>query len=213
MVTLNPFVVPDEIFSKISTAAASLLPDMNGNSSSTSSKMGQDQPLAVLPNVTDQIEIESTVFPPVSGAANGRAWKNMNGHQRFSGWVASNLVPSATFKIKIVLLVALYNVPLGISSDNIKTALDMFGVVTSVKLKPADTFSVAAALTYWSVLVRKDSVRIFFVVNQNNAISSKNAFKAKLVNLLFGCTAFEISNLVSQVGSCICFISCFSESY
>ncbi|KAG9297394.1 hypothetical protein G9A89_009478 [Geosiphon pyriformis] len=51
IVTPNPFVVPDEIFNKIFTAAASLLPDMDGNSSSMSSKLGQDQPLAVLPNV------------------------------------------------------------------------------------------------------------------------------------------------------------------
>ncbi|KAG9302219.1 hypothetical protein G9A89_020653 [Geosiphon pyriformis] len=51
IVTLNLFVIPDEIFGKISTAAASPFPDMDGNSSSTSPKMGQDQPLAVLPNV------------------------------------------------------------------------------------------------------------------------------------------------------------------
>ncbi|KAG9297236.1 hypothetical protein G9A89_015487 [Geosiphon pyriformis] len=40
IVAPNPFVVPDEILDKISIA-----------SSNTSSKMGQDQPLAVLPNV------------------------------------------------------------------------------------------------------------------------------------------------------------------
>ncbi|KAG9284785.1 hypothetical protein G9A89_003708 [Geosiphon pyriformis] len=42
---------PDKIFNKISTAAASSLPDIDGNSSGISPKMGQDQPLAVLPNV------------------------------------------------------------------------------------------------------------------------------------------------------------------
>ncbi|KAG9298275.1 hypothetical protein G9A89_002763 [Geosiphon pyriformis] len=103
MVTLNFFVIPNEIFSKISTAAASPLPDMDGNSSSISSKMGQDQPLAVLPDVVlsgrllpisvakqfinsndlkdwaDQMEIKSTVFSPVSGAADSSAWENVNG--------------------------------------------------------------------------------------------------------------------------------------
>ncbi|KAG9284806.1 hypothetical protein G9A89_003729 [Geosiphon pyriformis] len=102
------------------------------------------------------------------------------------------------------LSVALYKIPLSIFFDNIKSALGVFGVVTSVKLKSAglwqytvihfkDTFSTAAVLTHWSVLVRKDSIRILSVVNQNDVISSKDAFKAKLVNLLFGCTAFEIS--------------------
>ncbi|KAG9296589.1 hypothetical protein G9A89_015181 [Geosiphon pyriformis] len=229
MITLNSFVVPDEIFGKIFIAAASPLPDIDGNSSSTSSKMSQDQPLTVLPDVilfsrllpipvakqsinlddlkdwTDQMEIESTVSPPVFGAADGDAWKNVNGCQRFSGWVAFNLVLGAIFKIKMALLgslfqllsgciglksvsqdaiklfcvefasqeslnnatkvaisdevflitlkiaqssdvasvsspslsVVLRDIPLGTSSNNIKTALGIFGVITSVKLKPA----------------------------------------------------------------------------
>ncbi|KAG9293565.1 hypothetical protein G9A89_005568 [Geosiphon pyriformis] len=293
MVTLNPFVVPDEIFSKIFTAAASPLPDMDGNSSSTSPKMGQDQPLAVLPDVVlsgrlspipvakqsinpddlkdwaDQIEMESTV-PPQFLVQLMLVLGKM-----FSGWVASNLVPGTTFKIKLALLsslfqllpgciglksvsreavklfcvefasqeclngatkvvigdevflttlkiawlsgvasdsspflsVALCDVPLGTSSDDIKTPLGIFGVVTS------DIFSAAAALSNWSVLVRKDSVRILSIANQKEVISSRDAFKAKLVNFLFSCTAFEISDLVSQVGDRTCFISCSPESY
>ncbi|KAG9306108.1 hypothetical protein G9A89_016012 [Geosiphon pyriformis] len=122
------------------------------------------------------------------------------------------------------LLVALYDMLLSISSNNIKTALGIFGVVTSVKLKPAglwqyavvyfkDTSSAANALTYWSVLVRKNSIRILSVVNQNDVISSRNAFKAKLVNFLFGCTGFEINDLVFQVGGCTCFILYSPELY
>ncbi|KAG9290739.1 hypothetical protein G9A89_011702 [Geosiphon pyriformis] len=105
------------------------------------------------------------------------------------------------------LLIALHDISLGTSSDDIKSALGIFGVVTSVKLKPAglwqyavvhfkDISFAAAALTYWSVLV-----------NQREIITLKDAFKAKLINLLFGCTAFEISDLVSQIGGCTCFIS------
>ncbi|KAG9293569.1 hypothetical protein G9A89_005572 [Geosiphon pyriformis] len=73
--------------------------------------------------------------------------------------------------------------------------------------------SAAAALSNWSVLVRKDSVRILPIANQKEVISSRDAFKAKLVNFLFSCTAFEISDLVSQVGNRTCFIPCSSESY
>ncbi|KAG9303090.1 hypothetical protein G9A89_005048 [Geosiphon pyriformis] len=51
MVTSNPFVVPDEILDKIFTATASPLPNMDGNSSGSTSNMKQDQSLAVLPNV------------------------------------------------------------------------------------------------------------------------------------------------------------------
>ncbi|KAG9284507.1 hypothetical protein G9A89_014111 [Geosiphon pyriformis] len=219
MVILNPFVVTDEIFGKISTAAASPLSDMNGNSSNTSSKMGQDQPLAVLPDVvlssrsspipvvkqliisddfkdwTDQMEMKSTAPPLISGAADGGAWENI-------AWSSGVASVSST-----PLSVALCNVPLGTPSDNIKSALGIFGVVTSFI-----SFA-AAALTHWSVLVRKDSIRILLVVNQNDVISSRDTFKAKLVNLSFGCTAFKISDLVSQVGGCTCFIPCSPESY
>ncbi|KAG9299996.1 hypothetical protein G9A89_009724 [Geosiphon pyriformis] len=245
MVTLNPFVVPDEIFGKISTAAASPLPNMDGNSSNISSKMGQDQPLAVLPDVVissrlspipiakqsinpddlkdwaDQMEMESTVPSPVSGAADGGAWENeyLNDATKVA---ISDEVFLTTLKIarssgvasvsSPSLSVVLHNVPLGTSSNDIKTALGIFGVVTSVKLKPAglwqytvinfkDISSAAAVLSNWSVLVRKDSVRILPVANQKEVIFSKDAFKAKLVNLLFGCTAFEISDLVSQAAA------------
>ncbi|KAG9294466.1 hypothetical protein G9A89_001971 [Geosiphon pyriformis] len=293
MITLNFFVVPDKIFVKISTVAASLLPNMDGNSSSTSFKMGQDQPLAVLPdmvlssrslpisvakqpinlddlkNWADQMEMESTVPSPVSGAVDDSAWENVNGHQRFSGWVASNLVLGATFKIKMALLgflfqllpgciglksvsqdavklfciefasqeslngatkvaindeiflttlkiawssgvasvsssflsIALYDVLLGTSSDDIKTALGIFGVQYVVVNFKNISFA-AATLSNWSVLVRKDSVKILSITNQKEVISLRDAFKAKLVNLPVGCIAFEISDLVFQCHHC-----------
>ncbi|KAG9303082.1 hypothetical protein G9A89_005040 [Geosiphon pyriformis] len=112
--------------------------------------MGQDQPLAVLSDVVfsgrslpipvakqsinpddfkiwaDQMEMESTVSPPVSGAANGSAWENVNDYQRFSGWVASNLVSGAIFKIKMTLLSSLFQLLFGcielksVSQDAVK---------------------------------------------------------------------------------------------
>ncbi|KAG9284793.1 hypothetical protein G9A89_003716 [Geosiphon pyriformis] len=177
VVTPNLFIVLDEIFDKISTAAASLLLNIDGNSNGSTLNIKQDQPLTVLSDMLFCVKFASQ--------------------------------ESLTGVTKVVI-VALYDVFLGTFSDDIKSALGVFGVVTSVKLKSIglwqyavvyfkDTSSAAAAFTYWSVLVRKDSIKILSVVNQNDVISSKNAFKAKLVNLLFGCIAFEISNLVSQV--------------
>ncbi|KAG9303363.1 hypothetical protein G9A89_013689 [Geosiphon pyriformis] len=68
-----------------------------------------------------------------------------------------------------------------------------------------------STLNYWLVLVSKDSIRILFLVNQNENILSHNKFKAKLVNLPSGCTAFEISDMISQAGGLTCFILCFLE--
>ncbi|KAG9299767.1 hypothetical protein G9A89_013127 [Geosiphon pyriformis] len=245
MVTPNLFVVPNEIFSKISTTAASPIPDMDGNSIVLPDVVLSSRSLPIpeakqsinpddFKDCADQMEMESTVSPPVSGASDASAWVNVNGRQKFSGWVASNLVSGAMFKIKMSLLgslfqllpgciglktvsqdavklfcvefasqkslnsatkitlkiaqssgvvsvsssslsVALCNVLLSTFSDDIKTALGIFGVVTFVKLKPAglwqyavvkfkDISFAAAALSNWSVLVRKDSVRILPIV-------------------------------------------------
>ncbi|KAG9304594.1 hypothetical protein G9A89_020158 [Geosiphon pyriformis] len=116
IVTPNLFVVSNEILDKISIAL-----------SGTSSKMDQDQLLAVLPNVvssgksslvveakqslpvgssvlgnwTDQIETDLSPSL-VTGATSGDAWKTITSCQRFAEWVASTLVPGATFKIKLV---------------------------------------------------------------------------------------------------------------
>ncbi|KAG9285287.1 hypothetical protein G9A89_001421 [Geosiphon pyriformis] len=107
-------------------------------------------------------------------------------------------------------VVALHDVLLDMFAVNIKTALSVFGIVVHVVLKSASIWqyvvvyfekldSAVFALNHWSVLVDKNSIRIFFLVNQNKTILFCNRFKAKLVNLSFGCTAFKISDMISQV--------------
>ncbi|KAG9303722.1 hypothetical protein G9A89_018619 [Geosiphon pyriformis] len=119
--------------------------------------------------------------------------------------------------------VALCDVPLGVSAADIKLALSVFGSVTRVVLKPAGIWqyvivyfekldSAVSVLKHWSVLVGKDSIRIFPLVNQNETILFRDKFKTKLVNLSSGCTAFEISNMISQIGDQTCFIPCFPNS-
>ncbi|KAG9304054.1 hypothetical protein G9A89_005964 [Geosiphon pyriformis] len=105
--------------------------------------------------------------------------------------------------------VALHDVLLDVSAANIKTAFSVFGSITCVMLKPAGIWQYVViyfekldfavfALNYWSVLVDKDSVRIFPLMNQNKTILSHDKFKAKLVNLPSGCTT--------------CFIPCSPNS-
>ncbi|KAG9289789.1 hypothetical protein G9A89_015369 [Geosiphon pyriformis] len=299
IVTPNPFVVSNEILDKISIVLSGIL-----------SKIGLDQLLVVLPNMVsssrsllvlevkqsspvglpvlgnwaDQMETESSL-PLVSGTTSGGAWETITSYQKFAGWVASTLVPNATFKIKLAYVkavfqsvhgfldvklvlknnmklfcmefasqvfleaaflveltssvrlatlkiakflvvsefgspfaaVTLHDVLLDVSAANIKTVLSVFSVITHVVLKSAGIWqyvvvhfesliAVISVLNYWSVLVDKDSVWILLLVNQQKTIVSCDRFKTKLVNLSPGCTAFEISNMVSQVGSQTCFI-------
>ncbi|KAG9298950.1 hypothetical protein G9A89_015972 [Geosiphon pyriformis] len=93
--------------------------------------------------------------------------------------------PSAT--------VMLCDVLLGVSAADIKTAFSVFGSIICVVLKPAGVWqyvvvyfekldSAVSALDHWSILT----------------ILSHDKFKTKLVNLPSGCTAFEISDIISQ---------------
>ncbi|KAG9284498.1 hypothetical protein G9A89_014102 [Geosiphon pyriformis] len=192
------------------------LPNMNSNNNGSTPNMKQDQPLAVFSNVvisdrSSSMEIELSTSPPVSGVADGSAWLNVN--------VASIFVSGIIFKIKIALLilqnavklfcvefasqesltgatkvaignkiflitlkiawsfdvvsvfspplsVALCNIPLDNFSDDIKSALGVFGVVISTLLL------------------------LLLLLFTDLCWLGKTA---KLVNLPFGCTAFEIT--------------------
>ncbi|KAG9307664.1 hypothetical protein G9A89_023229 [Geosiphon pyriformis] len=92
-----------------------------------------------------------------------------------------------TFKIAKSLVVSE-----SISLSAAVTALSMFGSVAHVVLKPAGIWqyvvvyfekldSAVSVSNYWSVLMGKDSVRIFPLVNQNKTILSCDMFKAKLI--------------------------------
>ncbi|KAG9292027.1 hypothetical protein G9A89_017926 [Geosiphon pyriformis] len=236
-----------EVFSVVK-ATKQIILEISVALSDTLSKIDQDQLLTVLPNIVfsgkflpvleakqfppvrlsvlknwaDQIETESSPSL-VSGATSGGAWEIITSFQRFAKWMASILFlvisesgsPSAT--------VVLYNMPLGVSAANIKTAFSVFGSITHVVLKPVGIWqyvmvyfkkldSAVSALNYWLVLVGKDIVRILSLVNQNKTILFYDKFKAKLVNLFFRYTAFEISDMISQVGGQTCFIFHFFES-
>ncbi|KAG9291118.1 hypothetical protein G9A89_012990 [Geosiphon pyriformis] len=187
-------------------------------------KAKQSSPVGspVLENWTDQIETESS-FSLVSGATSSGAWEIITSHQKFADAVflveLTSSVYLATLKIVKSLMISesgspsavvvLYDVPLGVFAANIKTALSVFGMVIYVVLKSASIWqyvvvhfkkldSAMLALNHWSVLVGRDSVRIFLLVNQNKTILSYDKFKAKLVNLPPGCTVFEISNMIFQ---------------
>ncbi|KAG9286455.1 hypothetical protein G9A89_014621 [Geosiphon pyriformis] len=103
--------------------------------------------------------------------------------------IAKFLVVSESSSLFVA--VALCDVPLNVSAANIKTAFSVFDNVTHVVLKPIRIWqymvvyfekldSAIFALNYWSVLVDKNSVKIFLLVNQNEIILSCDKFKAKL---------------------------------
>ncbi|KAG9304481.1 hypothetical protein G9A89_020045 [Geosiphon pyriformis] len=281
IVTPNPFVVPNEISIASFSIRSSLVLEAK-----------QSPPVGspVFGNWADQMETESSP-PLISGTTSGGVWETIISHQRFTEWMASILVPGATFKIKLahvktvfqsvhgflsaksvsknnvklfcmefasqqsleavflvkltssvhlttlkiakslvvsesgssLAAVVLHDVPLSVSAADIKMVLNVFGEIAHIILKPASVWqyivvyfkelnAAIAALNHWSILVGKDSVKIFPVINQNEAILFYDRFKTKLVNLPSGCTAFEISDMISRVDGWMCFISQSSDS-
>ncbi|KAG9301723.1 hypothetical protein G9A89_016794 [Geosiphon pyriformis] len=96
----NLFVVPNEILNRIFVT-----------SSGTLFKMGQDQLLAVLPNLTSFVHLATLK-------------------------IAKSLVISESGSLSAA--VVLCDMLLSVSAANIKTVLSMFGNVTYVVLKSAD---------------------------------------------------------------------------
>ncbi|KAG9298158.1 hypothetical protein G9A89_000035 [Geosiphon pyriformis] len=184
----------------------------------------------VFENWADQMKTESS-SPLVFGAA----WETVTSHQRlfFMSLKAAILVELTSSVYLVTLKIAkslvvfefgssfaavvLCDVPLSVSAADIKMALGVFGEISCIQLRPAGIWqyvvvyfknldAATSALNHWSVLVGKNSVRILFLVNQQETIVSRDRFKAKLVNLLLGCTVFKISDIIFQVGGQFCFI-------
>ncbi|KAG9285915.1 hypothetical protein G9A89_013340 [Geosiphon pyriformis] len=130
--------------------------------------------------------------------------------------IAKSLVISESGSLSAA--VALHDMPLGVSTANIKMALSVFGSVTRVVLKSTGIWqyvvvyfeklnSAVSALNYWSVLVDKNSVRILSLVNQNETILSCDKFKTKLSGhyfrfalIIFGSQA-DLDSAVVKTGT------------
>ncbi|KAG9301422.1 hypothetical protein G9A89_018094 [Geosiphon pyriformis] len=258
IVTLNPFVISNEILDEIFVASSDIRSLLV-----LEAKQSPPVESPVLENWADQMETKSSpslvsgttsgvaftlvldatfkiklahvkiVFQSVHGFLGAKSVSKNNSLETAFLVELTSSVCLTTLKIAKFLVVsesgsssaavALCDVPLGVSAVDIKLALSVFGSVTCVVLKPAGIWQyvvvyfekldfAVSALKHWSVLVGKDSVRILPLVNQNKTILSYNKFKAKLVNLPSGCTVFEISDMISQIGGRTCFISRFPDS-
>ncbi|KAG9291102.1 hypothetical protein G9A89_012974 [Geosiphon pyriformis] len=205
IVTLNSFVVPNKILDEISIA-----------SSDTLSKMGQDQSLAVLPNVmsfsrsllvleakqflpvglsvlenwADQMETESSP-PLVSGAISGG----------FIGWVASTLMLGAIFKIKLAHVKAVFQSVHGflgaksVSKDNMKLFCVEFASQVSLKtafLVELTSFVHLATLKIAKSLVISESGSSSAAVALCDVPLSVSAVDIKMALSVFGSITYVV---------------------
>jgi hypothetical protein len=62
------------------------------------------------------------------------------------------------------------------------------------------------AINSWSVLLGTDRIRILPIIDQHKILEKRDAYSAKLVNLPYGTTAFELNDLLLQIKGKTCFI-------
>ncbi|KAG9297357.1 hypothetical protein G9A89_009441 [Geosiphon pyriformis] len=194
IITPNLFVVPNEILDEISIASSSML-----------SKMGLDQLLAVLPNVVSFDKslpvLEAKQSPPV-GSSVLENWadqiKTKSSSPLISGatfGVASILVPSATFKIKLAYVKAVFQSVHGflgaksVSKDNVKLFCVKFASQTSLNaaflVKPTSSIRLAT-LKIAKSLVVSESGSLFTAIVLHDMPLGVSAADIKTVLSVFG---------------------------
>ncbi|KAG9300100.1 hypothetical protein G9A89_000840 [Geosiphon pyriformis] len=189
IITPNPFVVPNEI----SVASFSM-----------SSKMGQDQPLAVLSNVVfsnRSLPILEAKQSPFVGATSGGAWKTITSRQRFAEWVASTLVSDATFKIKLAHVKTVFQSvhsflsAKSVSKDNVKLFCVEF--VSQQSLEAAFLVELTSSICLTILKIAKS-----LVVSESGSSSATVA----LCDVPLGVSAADIKLAFSVFDSVTCVV-------
>ncbi|KAG9305726.1 hypothetical protein G9A89_005124 [Geosiphon pyriformis] len=215
IVTPNPFVVPNEILDEISIASSGML-----------SKMGQDQSLAVLPNMVSSgrslpvleakqsLSVGSSVLenwadqmktelssPLISGVTSGGVWKTITNHQRFVGWMASTLVSDAIFKIKLAHVKTVFQSVhgfLGAKSVS-KDNMKLFCVEFASQMSLEAAFLVKLTSSVYLTTLK---------IPKSLVISESGSPFATVVlhNVLLGVSAADIKTAFSVFGSVTCVV-------
>ncbi|KAG9289719.1 hypothetical protein G9A89_014454 [Geosiphon pyriformis] len=194
IVTLKPFVVPNEILDEISVT-----------SSGTSSKIGQDEPLVVLPNVVSSGRflpvLETKQSSPV-GLPVLENWANqMETESSSSLWVASTLVSGATFKIKLAHIKTVFQSVHGflgaksVSKDNVKLFCMKFASQQS--LKAVFLVELTSSVCLATLKIAKS-----LVVSE----SGSSPATVMLCDMLLGVSVADIKLALSVFGSVTCVI-------
>ncbi|KAG9306893.1 hypothetical protein G9A89_002562 [Geosiphon pyriformis] len=208
IVTPNSFVVPNEISNKISVVSSGIL-----------FKIGQNQLLAVLPNVS----VHGFLDAKSVSKDNVKLFCMKFAFQNFLDAVflveLTSSVHFATLKIAKFLIVsesgspsaaiALHNVPLGVSAANIKMALGVFGEIFCIQLRSAGIWqyvvvyfknldAATSALNHWSVLVGKDTSASLVAVVDFLVSSWLASLKSDLAKLFV-----LVESIIKSVGSMV----------
>ncbi|KAG9295695.1 hypothetical protein G9A89_001712 [Geosiphon pyriformis] len=188
IVTPNSFVIPNEILDEIFIA-----------SSSTSSKMGQDQPLTVLSNMVSSGKLSPVVEAKQSPSV---------GSPVLGNWADQMETDSSPPLIKLVYVKTVFQSVHGflgaksVLKDNVKLFCMEFASQQS--LEAAFLVELTSSVHLTTLKIAKS-----LVVSESGSSPAVVALRDVPLDVSaadVNCTTFEISDMISQIGGRTCFI-------
>jgi len=109
------------------------------------------------------------------------------------------------------------DIPLDLSINEIKAAATTIGNVRNITVNAKGGWQTANINFYekddelnlsniWSIMIKKDSCRVLPRKNYEETKNQRSQICAKLTNLPFGCTAYELNQIIEETEAKTCFI-------
>ncbi|KAG9284350.1 hypothetical protein G9A89_023607 [Geosiphon pyriformis] len=120
--------------------------------------------------------------------------------------------------------VVLKEIPIGILAETVHAALSNYGIIKSIKMQLIGLWQKAVVefkqiehadlvAAQWSILIRKDAVRVARSDKDKKLWDAKDVHKALLYTLLMGTNAHDIWVYINSVGGLTCVIDHYLVTY
>jgi len=129
----------------------------------------------------------------------------------------TNVSPIPPSTTKPELTVALRDVPIGTTQEQIQATMSKFGQITKINQRIISKWlyttvqyeteaAAKSAIEEWSTLLGTDRIRILPLLDQPTILEQRDAHTAKLVNLPYDTTAYELEDMIQSINGKSCYI-------
>jgi RNA recognition motif. (a.k.a. RRM, RBD, or RNP domain) len=131
---------------------------------------------------------------------------------------SSKFIPNKSVsQIEIDAGIVIKDIPLGTTINEIRSAASHIGEIKNITVSAKGGWQTANINFYqkdedlnlsdlWSIWIKKDSCRVIPRKAYQETNNIRAQFTVKLTNLLPGCTAFELEQILNETGAKTCFI-------
>ena len=129
----------------------------------------------------------------------------------------TNISPIPPTTTKPETTVALRDVPIGTTEEQVQATMAKFGNIVKIKQKIITKWlyttveyetedQAKTAINEWSTLLGTDRIRILPLLDQPTILEQRDAYTTKLVNLPYGTTAYELEDMIQSINGKSCYI-------